>query len=101
MSVRDWRTTARRTTFSMAAAVVASVAGFFLIPLWLSVTFDAPPAWTILLLAVVGALTGGSIWLARRSRIGLAWLALPLSAAVASGILGCVAWLVSVWEPMD
>jgi len=103
MSGEGWRTTGRRAGFSLIAAVVAFVAGFFLAPLYWFIVANEKVGWTLHLfvLVLVGVLGAGSVWLARRSRIPLAWLALPLLGAAAGGFVGLLVMLVSVWESMD
>src|SRR3990172_3950675 len=88
MPGEGWRTTGRRAGFSLIAAVVAFVAGVFLAPLSWFIVANELVGWTLLLLFLVGVLGAGSVWLARRSRIPLAWLALPLLGAAAGGGLG-------------
>ena len=101
MSGEGWRTTGRRAGFSLIAAVVAFVAGFFLAPLSWFVVANEMAGWTLLLLVLVGVLGAGSVRLARSSRIPLPWLALPLLSATAGGFVGLLMWLVSVWESME
>ena len=101
MSGEGWRTTGRRAGFSLIASVVAFVTWFFLAPLSWFIVANELVGWTVLLLILVGVLGAGSIWLARRSRIPLAYFALPLLGAAAGGVIGLVARLVSVWEGMD
>ena len=101
MSGEGWRTTGRRAGVSSVAAVVAFVAGFFLAPLCWSIVANEPVGWTVLLLVLVGVLGAASVWLARRSRTPLAWLALPLLAAAAGGFVGLLVWLASVFEAME
>jgi len=101
MSGEGWRTTGRRAGFSLTAAVVAFVAGFFLAPLSWFIVANELVGWTLLLLVLAGVLGAGSLWLVRRSRIPLAYLALPLLGAAAGGSVGLVVRLVSVWESMD
>jgi len=101
MSGEGWRTTGRRAGFSSVAAVVAFVTGFFLAPLCWFIVANEKVGWTLLLFVLVGVLGAGSVWLARRSRIPLAWLALPLLSAAAGGFVGLLVMLVSVWESMD
>ena len=105
MSGEGWRTTGRRAGFSLIAAVVAFVAGFFLAPLYWFIVANEKVGWTLHLfvLVLVGVLGAGagSVWLASRSRIPLAWLALPLLGAAAGGFVGLLVMLVSVFEQMD
>ena len=101
MSGEGWRTTGRRAGFSLIAAVVAFVAGFFLAPLSWFIVANERVGWTLLLLVLVGVIGAGSVWLVRRSRIPLAYLALPLLGAAAGGFVGLLVRLVSVWETMD
>ena len=101
MSGEGWRTTGRRAGFSLIAAVVAFVAGFFLAPLSWFVVANEMAGWTLLLLVLVGVFGAASVWLVRRSRIPLAYLALPLLGAAAGGSVGLLVSLVSVWKSMD
>ncbi len=103
MSGEGWRTTGRRASFSSIAAVVAFVAGFFLAPLCWFIVANEKVGWTLQSFVLVGVLGAGagSVWLARRSSIPLAWLALPLLGAAAGGFVGLLLALVSVWEQME
>lgn len=103
MSGEGWRTTGGRAGFSSVAAVVAFVVGFFLAPLCWFIVANEKVGWTLLLLVLAGVLGAGagSAWLARRSRIPLAWLGLPLLAAAAGGFAGLLVMLAAVFEALE
>src|SRR3989304_3420232 len=85
MAGEGGRIIGRRAGLSLIAGVVAFVAGFFLAPLSWFIVANELVGWTLLLLVLVGVLGAGSVSLARRSRIPLAYLALPLLGAAAAG----------------
>jgi len=101
MTGEGWRATGRRVGFSLIAAVFAFVAGFFLAPLSWFIVANEMVGRTLLLLVLFSVIGAGCVWLARRSRMPLAYFALPLLSAAAGGIVGLVLALISVWETMD
>jgi hypothetical protein len=99
--VHDTQGVAAKAGFSLMAVVVAGIAAFFIGGLSLLLAFENTGGWFWGLLLVVAGLAAASVWLVRRSRIPLLWMVWPLLGASVAGFVGFVAWLVSVWEPMD
>ncbi len=101
MPVIGWRTTGGRAGFLLAATTMAFAAGFLLFQFYLSIVPNAPVNWTLVVLVLAGVLVAAFVWLARRSQVAVAWLALPLLGAVTGGFLGYITWIISIFEALE
>jgi hypothetical protein len=100
MSTQGWRATGRRTGFSLAATIAAFLAGFLVLPLFFFVANEGPIGTAVSLTLIIGVGLA-AVWFARRSQVSLSWLAWPLLGAALAGLIGALAWVVSVLERLE